>query len=69
MKPVSKYSLGYGENMDTNVAIVGQTSCPPFWFMLKNYFFELLDRCSNFHQIWLRSSSDRADKKSWILCW
>ncbi len=41
--------------------------CPPFWIMLKTYFFELLlDHQSDFHQIWLRSSSDHAGKNVWI---
>ncbi len=31
-------SLGHAENSDTNVAIVSQTSCPPFWLSLKTYF-------------------------------
>ncbi len=50
MKVISIYSLGHAENMDTNFAIVRQTSCPPFWFMLKTYFFKLLlDRYSNLY--------------------
>ncbi len=45
-------SLGHAENSDTNVAIVSQTSSPPFWFSLKTYFFKLLLDCwSDFHQI------------------
>ncbi len=47
-------SLGHAENSDTSVAIVSQISCLPFWFMLKTYFFKLLlNRLSDFHQIWL----------------
>ena len=42
MKMVSIYSLGHAENIDTNYAKIGHTSCPPFWLKLKTYFFELL---------------------------
>ncbi len=62
-------SLGYAENSDINVAIVSQTSRLPFWFMLKTYFFELLlNHLSDIHQNLVKSSSDGADKKLWILC-
>ncbi len=61
-------SLGHAENSDTNVAIVSKNYYPPFWFSLKTYFFELLDRCSDFHQNRIISSSDHAHKKLWILC-
>ena len=63
-------SLDQDENNDTNFTNICWTSCPPFWFMLTTYFFELLlDSWSDFHQIWLGSSSDKAGKKLWILCW
>ncbi len=56
-------SLGHAKNSDTNVAIVSQTSCPPFWLSLKTYFFELLlDRWSDLNQNLIISSSDHADK-------
>ena len=43
---------------------------PPFWIFRKTYFFKLLlGRCSNFHENWIRSSSDHADKKLWNSCW
>ncbi len=53
-------SLVHAEN---SVAIVSQTSCPPFWFSLKTYCFELLlDRLSDLNQNLIISSSDHADK-------
>lgn len=53
MKLVLMDPLGHAENIDTNLAIVSQTSCPPFRF-----FELLLDHLSDFHQIRVRSSSD-----------
>ena len=55
-------SLGQAENIDTKFSLFGQTSCPPSWFSVKTYFFELLlDRLSDFHQNLIVSSPDRAD--------
>lgn len=55
-------SLGQAENIDTKFSLFGRTSCPPSWFSVKTYFFELLlDRLSDFHQNRIVSSPDRAD--------
>ncbi len=63
-------TLGHAENSDTNVSTVSQTSSLPFWCSLKTYFFKLLlDRWSDFHQNQIKSSSEHADKKLWILWW
>ena len=62
MTLISIDSLGYAENIDTNFAIVNQSSCPPSLFSFKTYFFELLlDRMSDFHQNRIVSSPDRAE--------
>ncbi len=51
------------ENIDSIYAIIGRTSCLPFWFILKIYFFKLLlDRWSDFHLIWPESFSDHVGK-------
>jgi hypothetical protein len=55
-------SLGQAENIDTRFPLFGRTSCPPSWFSVKTYFFELLlDRLSDFHQNRIVSSPDCAD--------
>ncbi len=66
--PIVLIPLDHDENIDINYVIIVWTSST-FLSMLKTYFFDLhLDRCSDFHQIWLRSSSDHAGKKLWISC-
>ena len=63
-------SLGHAENIDTKFAKFGRTSCPPSWFSVKTYFFELLlDRLSDFHQNRIVSSPHCTDKKLWNSCW
>ena len=55
-------SLGQAENIDTKVTLFGLASCPPSWFSVKTYFFELLlDRLSDFHQNRIVSSPECAD--------
>ena len=62
MRLVLLDSLGHAENIDTKFSLFGRTSCPPSWFSVKTYFFELLlDRLSDFHQNRIVSSPDRAD--------
>ena len=70
MKLISKYFLGHADNIHINYVIISRTFCRPFWLMLKTYFVELLiNRWSDFHQNWIRWSSDCADKMLWISCW
>ncbi len=45
------HETGHAENINTNYAIISQTSCLRFIFSLKTYFFKLLDHWSDFHQI------------------
>ena len=68
MKLVIIHLLAHAENIDTNFAIFGQTSCPQCSYLIKTYFFKLiLDRLSNFHQNLIVSSSDCVNKKLGIL--